>query len=208
MRRLLPTLPVLAALVALPASAGPGLTKGRVLEIIREAAPAVERCGRELRAPETVHVRFVIDVEGGVHAVKVEGAHADDQVGRCVAEQVGAIRFSHGTKPTPVRYPFKLGGQRGAHKSEPAPTTKLSGNLTQKDLDGLLKIISDDLQRCGEGVAQAEFTIKKTGKVSGVQVRDVDYETGRCVSTKLSRARFPAPAKPTLVHRSFNLDEG
>jgi len=206
MRRLLPTL---AALAAVPALAGPGLSKSRVLEILRDATPAVERCGSDLRERETVNVRFLIDVEGGVHAVKVEGAHADDHVGRCVKTQVGAIRFSHGTKPTPVRYPFKLGGaQKHAKRSEPAPTNKLSGNLTKKDLDGLLKIISDDVQRCGAGVAQTEFTIKKTGKVGDVQVRDVDFETGRCVSTKLSRARFPAPAKPTLVQRSFNLDEG
>lgn len=206
MRRLLPTL---VALTAIPVLAGPGLSKSRVLEILRDASPSVERCGRDLRAAETVNVRFLIDVEGGVHNVKIEGARADDAVGRCVTEQVRAIRFSHGTKPTPVRYPFKLGGAgKDARKAEAAPTTKLSGNLTQKDLDGLLKIISGDLQRCGEGVAQAEFTIKKTGKVGDVQVRDVDYETGRCVSSKLSRARFPAPAKPTLVQRSFNLDEG
>jgi len=35
-----------------------------------------------------------------------------------------------------VRYPFKLGGR--VAKNEPAPTTKPSGRLTQKDLDGLL----------------------------------------------------------------------
>lgn len=198
--------PILLATACFPALAGPGLTKARVLEVIKDAEPVVARCGAGLPAPETVDVRFVIDVEGGVHLVKVQGKHADDAIGRCLVKEVGALRFSHGLKPTPVKYPFKIGG--GVARNEPAPSTKPSGRLTQKDLDGLLKIIADDLQRCGEGVAQAEFTIKKTGKVGDVHVRDVDAETGRCVSTKLSRARFPAPAKPTLVQRSFSLDEG
>ncbi|OGQ14496.1 MAG: hypothetical protein A2138_26990 [Deltaproteobacteria bacterium RBG_16_71_12] len=197
---------ILLATACFPALAGPALTKARVLEIIKDAEPVIAGCGRMLAAPETVDVRFVIDVEGGVHLVKVQGKHADDAIGRCLVKEVGALRFSHGLKPTPVRYPFKLGGR--VAKNEPAPTTKPSGRLTQKDLDGLLKIIGDDLQRCGDGVAQTEFTIKKTGKVGGVRVRDVDAETGKCISTKLSRARFPAPAKPTLVQRSFSLDEG
>lgn len=197
---------ILVATACLPALAGPGLTKARVLEVIKDAETVIAGCGRTLAAPEAVDVRFVIDVEGGVHLVKVQGTHADDAVGRCLVKEVGALRFSHGLKPTPVKYPFRVGGV--VAKNEPAPTTKPSGRLTQKDLDGLLKIISDDLQRCGAGVAQTEFTIKKTGKVGDVRVRDVDAETGRCVSTKLSRARFPAPAKPTLVQRSFSLDEG
>lgn len=197
---------ILLATACFPALAGPGLTKSRVLETIKEGLPAIEPCGRELSAPETVDVRFLIDVEGGVHMVKVEGRHADDHIGRCLKKEVGALRFSHGLRPTPVKYPFKLGG--GVAKNQPPPTTKMSGRLTQKDLDGLLKIISDDLQRCGEGVAQTEFTIKKTGKVGDVRVRDVDAETGKCVSTHLSRARFPAPARPTLVQRNFSLDEG
>lgn len=203
MKRLL----FIALVVAsVPALAGPGLSRGRVREILKEAQPAMEPCGKGLPAPETIDVRFVIDVEGGVHLVKVEGKHADDAVGRCLKKEVGALRFSHGLKPTPVRYPFKLGG--GAAREEPAPTTRLSGSLTQKDLDGLLKIISEDLQRCGEGVAQTEFTIKKTGKVGDVRVREVDADTGKCVSTRLSRARFPAPARPTRVQRQFSLDEG
>lgn len=196
----------LAAILALPATAGPGLSRSRVLEILKEATPTLEGCGKGLPAAETAHVRFLIDVEGGVHMAKVEGRHADDAVGRCLKQEVGDLRFSHGLKPTPVRYPVKLGGS--VARSEPPPTTKLSGKLNQKDLDGLLKILSDDLQRCGEGVAQTEFTIKKTGKVGDVKVRDVDAETGRCVSTHLSRARFPAPAKATRVLREFSLDEG
>lgn len=195
---------ILLATACFPALAGPALTKARVLEIIKDAEPAVATCGRGLPNAETVPVRFLIDIEGGVHNVKVEGRHADDHVGRCIEGEVAALRFSHGLKPTPVKYPFPI----GATPSEPPPTTKMSGRLTKKDLDGLLKIIGDDLQRCGDGVAQTQFTIKKTGKVGDVRVRDVDAETGRCVSTKLSRARFPAPAKPTLVQRQFSLDEG
>lgn len=209
MSRITPILLLIACIHAGPALAGPELKKSEVKRLIEEATPDIVSCGADLPA-ETIVARFTIQPEGGVGLVRIDGRHSDDDVGRCMKRRIGAVRFGHSIKSTPVSYPFHVGkgDAKAAKASRANGEWKGSGQLTKKDLDGLLDILEGDIKRCGEGTARTKFTIRKDGKVRDVRVADVDPKTEDCVSRKVSKVRFPAPAKNTHVDHAFDLDEG
>lgn len=184
-------------LAAAPLLAGPLLTKAAVRTVVMEAVPEVSRCATN---DETVNIRFVIEAEGHVTGVVVLGKHGADAIGTCMQGVIAALRFGHSIKSTPVSFPFPLGN------AEP-PAFRGSGQLSKKNLDGLLEILASDLKDCGEGAAHTTFTIKPTGRVANLQVMDVDNKLTRdCVTRKVGRLRFPAPATPTDIARVFSLE--
>lgn len=192
-----------AGFVAGAAHAGPELKKSDVKNVVMDSMPDIRRCGMDLKG-ETVTVKWVIEPEGNVTDVAVQGKRANDEIGRCLKKQVSELRFGHSIKSTPVAFPFKL----GTIKKDEKPPAASNGTLSKKDLDGLLEIVEGDLKKCGDGVAQTRFTIKPSGQVRDVKVTDVDEKTEDCVKRKVSRLRFPPPTKPTDVRRSFSLSEG
>lgn len=207
MRHVTPILLLIACapfgLLAGGANAGPELKKSDVKNVIMDAMPDIRRCGMDLKG-ETVRVKWVIEPEGNVSDVAVQGKRANDDIGRCLKKQLAQLRFGHSIKRTPVAFPFKL----GTLKKDAKPPTASNGTLSKKDLDGLLEIVAGDLKKCGDGVAHTRFTIKPSGQVRDVKVTDVDEKTEDCVKRKVSRLRFPPPTKPTDVRRSFSLSEG
>lgn len=192
-----------AGFVAGAAHAGPELKKSDVKNVVMDSMPDIRRCGMDLRG-ETVTVKWVIEPEGNVTDVAVQGKRANDEIGRCLKKQVSELRFGHSIKSTPIAFPFKL----GTIKKDEKPPAASNGTLSKKDLDGLLEIVEGDLKKCGDGVAHTRFTIKPSGQVRDVKVTDVDEKTEDCVKRKVSRLRFPPPTKPTDVRRSFSLSEG
>jgi hypothetical protein len=207
MRHVTPILLLIACapigLLATGANAGPELKKSDVKNVVMDAMPDIRRCGMDLKG-ETVTVKWVIEPEGNVTDVAVQGKRANDDIGRCLKRQVSQLRFGHSVKNTPVAFPFKL----GTIKKDEKPPAASNGTLSKKDLDGLLEIVEGDLKKCGDGVANTRFTIKPSGQVRDVKVTDVDQKTEDCVTRKVSRLRFPPPTKPTEVRRSFTLSEG
>ncbi len=192
-----------AGFVSGTAHAGPELKKSDVKNVVMDSMPDIRRCGMDLKG-ETVTVKWVIEPEGNVTDVAVQGKRANDDIGRCLKREVSQLRFGHSVKSTPIAFPFRL----GTIKKDEKPPAASNGTLSKKDLDGLLEIVEGDLKKCGDGVANTRFTIKPSGQVRDVKVTDVDEKTEDCVKRKVSRLRFPPPTKPTDVRRSFSLSEG
>jgi hypothetical protein len=190
------------ALIASPPAAARELTKAEVKEVVVAAMPELRRCGISLKA-STVTASWLIEADGSVSRVSFEDKKLDPGVRRCLHKRIAALDFPISDKRMPVTFPIKLG-----HGKHGAIAATSSGKLTKKDLDGLLQSVEADLRKCGEGVAQTRFIIQQNGTVGDVVVDDVDEKTGECVRKKVTRLRFPAPARPLDVRRTFTLAEG
>lgn len=190
----------LASLSAAPAAAAPGLSRAVVQSTIQRATPDVLACGKGL--DDEVVARFTITTSGAVRSIKIEGAHAKDPVGKCMKQQLAALKFPAAEKATPVRYPFQFWASAKAQPAARAGAKKLA----RSDLDALLQVLEDDVKKCGDGVARTSFRIEPTGKPRDVVVAEVDAEAAACVSKRISRVRFPAAQKPTAVERAFRLE--
>lgn len=206
MSHITPILPLIACVLATPAFAEGGRSRDAVSRTLQQAAPGIVSCGAGFAA-ETVRARFVIEAEGNVRSVRLDGQHADDDVGECMKRRIQAIRFDAAAGPTNVIYPFEIGrgDWRSARASWARGTWKGSGQLSKKTLDGLLATLASDVRKCGEGKARTRFTIRRDGKVRDVRAADVDAKTEQCVIGRLSRVRFPAPSQATHVDHSFEL---
>jgi len=206
--------------------AGPELTKAYILSIVKDAKPDIDTCGASLTAETTVKTHFTIDPSGEVVDVKVSGKHAKDQVGACLKQKLAALRFGPSLKAMPVGFPFKLGGAASGAGSSAAdddgathekmstetatapPTKKEAAKAANKEVAELLKQLQTMMSVCGTGTVSAKFNILETGLVRNVMIdgAHADDQVGQCVSTKLTRARFPASKTVTPVQHTFRLE--
>jgi hypothetical protein len=183
--------------------AGPELSKNDVKRIIVDALPEMRRCSPDMNGGKLI-AHWTIEPEGNVTGVKLDGDHADDAIGKCVRKKISELRFGHSIKRTPVTAPIQLGDVVTRQDKDAAKAS--SGKLTKKDLDGLLDILAGEIKECGDdGAVRAKFTIRPTGRVKDLKVKDADKKTEACVKSKISRVRFPAPDKATNVNRKFDL---
>jgi hypothetical protein len=211
MTRLTSLLVLSVALGSGPVLAGPEMSKDYVLSIIKDAKPELDECGRSLKS-EVVKTHFVIDTSGDVGDVKIDGKHAKDSVGSCLRAKLTSLKFGPSLKAMPVNMPLKLG--EGGPTPPPADDAKVaekSGGkkLDNKEMGDLLKVLQSNMGSCGAATTvQSSFTIQPNGQVRQVKIdgEHADDNVGKCVKTKLGRARFPAVGAKEEVTHEFKLD--
>ncbi|HEY4222287.1 MAG TPA: hypothetical protein VGO62_13115, partial [Myxococcota bacterium] len=82
---------------------GQKLEKGEVADLLKVLQSNMSSCGSG-----TVQSKFTIQPNGQVRQIKIEGDHADDQIGKCVTHKLAGARFPTTPSATPIAYGFKL----------------------------------------------------------------------------------------------------
>ncbi len=205
--RLTPLLLVAVAFGSTPVLAGPELTRAYILSIVKDNKPDIEACGRSLH-DEVVKTHFVIDTQGSVEHVKVAGKHRRDAVGTCLRRQLSAMRFGPSLTATPVTFPFRLGDKKARQAERLLRSEKGGKRLDANEVHDLLKLLQTNMSSCGSGTVDTHFDILPSGLVRNIEMSGdhADDKVGKCVRTKLVRARFPHAKAATPVTHAFQLD--